>query len=295
MASNLIIAGNTYPSVPSILVPKAESGVASFFDISDTTCVAGDVAQGKYFYTAQGVRTAGTSSGGGGSWLAGVLRPDAVKVQTYTYDQLLHEDEGKTIPSYTSTSTTVLSGVNLTPTVSVDSANYDYFVLERIFAYPVYNTATAVQGRCEYVVGTYFAELVNIPANSFITKSGKKYTSSVTAVNATTLQGRLLYWSSTSQVRVYASSAYGTGFSITAPALSGTTLTIKSPTFLVRGSSSYFSSSAWSSMTDIRAQYVIDVYKAPKGNTLHECGYNILSSIGASLDAINNSSTWTLS
>ncbi len=35
-------------------------------DISDTTAVAADVAQGKYFYTAQGVKTAGTASGGGG-------------------------------------------------------------------------------------------------------------------------------------------------------------------------------------------------------------------------------------
>ena len=33
-------------------------------DISDTTAVASDVAQGKYFYTAQGVKTAGTASGG---------------------------------------------------------------------------------------------------------------------------------------------------------------------------------------------------------------------------------------
>lgn len=35
-------------------------------DISDTTAVAADVAQGKYFYTAEGVKTAGTGSGGGG-------------------------------------------------------------------------------------------------------------------------------------------------------------------------------------------------------------------------------------
>lgn len=35
-------------------------------DISDTTAVAADVASGKYFYTAAGVKTAGTGSGGGG-------------------------------------------------------------------------------------------------------------------------------------------------------------------------------------------------------------------------------------
>lgn len=33
-------------------------------NISDTTAVAADVAQGKYFYTALGVKTAGTASGG---------------------------------------------------------------------------------------------------------------------------------------------------------------------------------------------------------------------------------------
>ena len=33
-------------------------------DISDTTAVAADVAQGKYFYTSAGVKTAGRASGG---------------------------------------------------------------------------------------------------------------------------------------------------------------------------------------------------------------------------------------
>ena len=64
MAQDIAIAGVNYSEVPSISIPKQTSGNASFYDISDTTAVASDVASGKYFYTASGVKTAGTASGG---------------------------------------------------------------------------------------------------------------------------------------------------------------------------------------------------------------------------------------
>ena len=63
---NVTIAGNQYPTVPSIEVPITGGGTASFVEISDTTAAASDVAQGKYFYTSAGVKTAGTATGGGG-------------------------------------------------------------------------------------------------------------------------------------------------------------------------------------------------------------------------------------
>ena len=66
MAQNISLWGNTYNNCPSILLPKSGGGTASFVDVTDTTAAAADVASGKYFYTASGVRTQGTSSGGGG-------------------------------------------------------------------------------------------------------------------------------------------------------------------------------------------------------------------------------------
>lgn len=67
MAQNITLLGASYSNVPSVILPKTGGGTASFTDVSDTTATASDVASGKYFYTASGVRTQGTASGGGGS------------------------------------------------------------------------------------------------------------------------------------------------------------------------------------------------------------------------------------
>lgn len=66
MAQNITLLGANYSNVPAVTLPKTGGGTASFSDVTDTTATAADVASGKYFYTAAGVRTAGTSSGGGG-------------------------------------------------------------------------------------------------------------------------------------------------------------------------------------------------------------------------------------
>lgn len=64
MSQNITLWGASYSAVPSVKLPKTGGGTASFTDVTDTTASASDVATGKYFYTASGVRTQGTNSGG---------------------------------------------------------------------------------------------------------------------------------------------------------------------------------------------------------------------------------------
>lgn len=66
MAQDVTIAGASYEDVPGIEVPKTGGGTSSFFDVSDTTATAADVAQGKTFHLASGAAAVGTASGGSG-------------------------------------------------------------------------------------------------------------------------------------------------------------------------------------------------------------------------------------
>ena len=74
MSQNISLMGATYSAVPAVTLPKSGGGSATFTDVTDTTASASDVASGKYFYTSAGVRTQGTSSGGGSSKNVQVLQ-----------------------------------------------------------------------------------------------------------------------------------------------------------------------------------------------------------------------------
>ena len=65
MAQNITFLGASYSNVPAVTLPKTGGGTASFTDVTDTTAVAAQVAEGAYFYTAAGVKTEGTAAAGG--------------------------------------------------------------------------------------------------------------------------------------------------------------------------------------------------------------------------------------
>ena len=70
---------------------------------------------------------------------------------------------------------------------------------------------------------------------------------------------------------------YGTHVVSQAPVISGTTLTVKAPNYGITGNTKQMTSAAWSHITDIRYQYVVEAYRAPKGKG--QDGWGLTSSI----------------
>lgn len=69
MASNVIINGVTYASVPEVDIPKSGGGTAKFYDTAGATAASGDILSGKTAFGASGSISGGMTNNGatGGS------------------------------------------------------------------------------------------------------------------------------------------------------------------------------------------------------------------------------------
>lgn len=202
----------------------------------------------------------------------GVLRPDATKIQTYTFDQMLVEDMGVELSAYSTSSKTLFDGTNadnaLSPTLTLAAGDgYDYFVVMRTLTIPEYSVTTLAKGRQEYVIGAAAYEFVQMPANTMYSLDGshKTYTSRLAGWTGAGCY-RVCYWSSATAVSVSTTGSYGVQQTFNAPSQSNATCTIRPPSIIIRGSTTYFVNTFYNALTDARIQYVIDVYRAPKNN-----------------------------
>ena len=190
-------------------------------------------------------------------------RGDAERIQRWQTDDLWVQDLGNTKPTYSTTAKTLLTGANLSPTISTDFTTYNYYVLMRGLAIPIYDNSHA-KGRTDYDLSCYNYELNTQPANTIKSISGTAYASRHTVVQSLGSVGRTVYWSSASALAVLTNITYGWYITAQAPTYSSSTLTVKAPNYGCRAHTTYCTSANWSHMTDIRFQWVIDVYRAPK-------------------------------
>ena len=283
MSQNVSLWGANYSDVPSLTVPKTGGGIATFADPSGTTAVAADVAQGKYFLDSSGILTQGTASGGGGNLKMGVIRPDAELVRSWTYDRWYVSDLGNTIPAYQTSSKTLVSASTLSPTISCDFAAYRYFVLIRALAYFSYNTSTPAKGRAEYTMLDNLYEVYNIPANTIEATDGTKMTTAWTGVSAVGAVTQTIYWSSATALNRSSSSYWGYPKVNTSPSITNGTLKVTSPYFAMCGSGTYFPQAVWNTVTDMRMQYFVGVYRA-QNNSLGLTGWGYESQLSHLID-----------
>lgn len=287
MAQQVVIAGAMFNDVPSISVPDSNSVYHPFVDPSVTTAAASDVAQGKQFIAADGTLTQGTASGGGTVTLKmGVLRPDAELVQKWTYDKYIVQDEGATLPSYTTSVKTLKASALLSNSMSTDFTSYCYMIVTRGLAIPVYSINTIDKGREEYAIYSRVDEMI-LP---FIRLGNTN--ASVNPLNSQpSYMNRIAYWNSSNDLRSVNSTSginfsnptntsYGGGYS--------GNLSIYSPSLRLQGSSSYLTNTYFNSLTDIRYQYVVELYREPL-NSLNIDGFNHISQTTHIVDCMNTS------
>lgn len=105
---------------------------ATLMDVTDTTAVAGDVAQSKYFYLANGVKTEGTSSGSGG----GGASKEMKDVNFFDYD-------GTIVESYTAQEAAALTELPANPThEGLTAQGWNYTLAEM-------KEMVTAQGQCD--------------------------------------------------------------------------------------------------------------------------------------------------
>ena len=198
----------------------------------------------------------------------GVLRPDAELMKTISYDKLIHADEEVTMPGYTTTQTVLKATAALSETYTISYGSYDWYILIRTLTIPTYNVSTKGKGRAEYHFSSTMYEIAEIPANTIhaLVEPTRKYSSRTVSMPATAAVSRLVYYSGASTLTAYSTAAYGPHQSIVAPAVNSGVLTFNSPDLRTRGSTSYYTQTYMDATTDIRYQYVIEVWRAAKSS-----------------------------
>lgn len=209
------------------------------------------------------LKTIVENGGTGGNLIMGAIRPDAELVQKWAYDKLIVEDEGVTIPAY-STSKQVLKSSSNLETVSADLNNYAYLEIHRSIVYPIYNSNEIGKGRIEYCIQTGGFGIKYYPSNMFTALvNSDKNTVSTSPTGMTVPElAVVVFWNTNSTLMLH-SPSIGCFCEFTGITATQSSITTKSPALSIQGSTNYFSSDFWNKVTDIRYQWIVELYRVP--------------------------------
>lgn len=223
--------------------------------------------------------TVNVSGGGGGNSSAGL-------VQKWTYDKQIVRDEGVTLPAWSTSLQTLKESVDLSPSITLDISNYYYFVNLRTLAYPIYSGSSLYKGKTDYSIYANIGQMLNIPADAIKDRTGAATAAAINTYRSTG-EVRCAYWNSETRLMI-TSTAYGGSLSPVTPSSSATSLTVKSPTLEMRGHASYYNETAYNETTDIRYQYIIEVYRIAKQNAPENLGGMLVKQFERIFDSVNN-------
>lgn len=231
---------------------------------------------------------------GGGAKL-GALRSDAELIKTWSGDYLAVSDLGTNIPAYSTSSTSVLSTSQLPDSVALDLSSYRYIICIRRVITPVYATVINTAGRCEYTFRAATFEVVYFPAGCF-SENNHNDSYAIPLVNE---YFGIVYQTAPSTANLAANTQTSlssiNGVHDGTPLIgnfmtiswSNPTLTITAlrPALYMRSSNTYFKQEHWENVSDIRMQYVTEIWRVPKGGV---DGFNIQSQTNHILDCVMN-------
>lgn len=244
-------------------------------------------ANGEYDVSEYGTANVNVEGGGSRNLVLGAIRPDAVLEQSWAYDGMAVQDEHKTIPAYSTNVTVIREQESLQP-ITLDGDNYDYIVVERNLTIPFYSSDTIGSGREIYHVGECIAEIVHIPASDI--REGGITAASGIWDRLTTAAYRYVYWGPANNI-LSPNQLQGAYISFTPPTISSSgVLSINTPQLNLRGHSTYLPTTFYNLLTDIRYQYVLELWKAPRNN-LNINGYSHGSNYYHAFDCYNNGGT----
>lgn len=199
-----------------------------------------------------------------------ILRPDAVRVETWSYDKLWVAEEGETLPEYQTTAITLKASEALTVTHEWDLENYKYFLLFRGLVIPFYNTNEIARGRMEYSLSNSAYEFVYPEANTFRAMVDPTKVSTTRAPGWVASGGtfyRMPYFAnSAGMLAVYSATSYGCWITFVAPTYSSGELGINSPNFTLRSQANVFDRPFYEALTDIRFQWIIELWREQTGS-----------------------------